>query len=75
MLEIIKNNIKNHKNEFVKWLTENDIEFIVEAVEWCTVGNENDFYEVDIWPEDYGFFQVYFDQNGNLTHYEVEEDE
>lgn len=72
MFEQIKNNIRKYKGAMVMYLSENHIEFTCE--EWYTTGHENDFYEIDIWSEDYGFFQIYYDQNGVLTHFEVEED-
>lgn len=74
MFEEIKNHIHRDKGIFVYWLVISGIEFTVEAVEWYTVGHENDFYEIDIWPKDHGFFQVYYDKNGFLTRYEIEED-
>lgn len=74
MFEQIKSNIRKYKNAMVMYLSENHIEFTCEAVEWYTTEHENDFYEIDIRPEDYGFFRVYYDQNGVLTHFEVEEE-
>lgn len=74
MFEKIKSHIHRDKGIFVYWLVISGIKFTIETVERYIVGHENDFYEIDIWPNDYGFFQVYYDQNGFLTHYEIEED-
>lgn len=48
MFEQIKSNIRKYKGAMVMYLSENHIEFTCEAVEWYTIGHENDFYEIDI---------------------------
>ena len=64
---------KNH-NEMVDWLRRNNVEYLSENVEWYTIGHEADATELDIWV-DGGFIQAYYDDAGNLTHYEIEGDD
>lgn len=64
---------KNH-NEMVDWLRRNNVEYLSESVDWYTIGHEADTTELDIWV-DGGFIQAYYDDAGNLTHYEIEEDD
>lgn len=51
----------------------NNIKFESEVIDWYTLGNERDLYELDIWVED-SFIQIFYDENWIMTHYEVEDD-
>lgn len=73
MVEKIKRYIGVCRETMLRFLTESQITFSSEMVEWYTVGNEADFYEVDIWVEN-TFFQIYYDKNGYVTRWEMEED-
>ena len=64
---------KKNYNEMIDWLRRNNVEYLSEAVEWYTTGHEADATELDIWVDDW-FIQAFYDNTGDLTHYEVEED-
>lgn len=51
----------------------NNIKFESEVIDWYTLGNERDLYELDIWVED-SFIQIFYDENWIMTHYELEDD-
>ena len=63
---------KNHC-KMVGWLRKNKVEYLSEDVEWYTIGHEADATELDIWVDGW-FIQAFYDDAGNLTHYEFEED-
>lgn len=50
----------------------NNIKFESEVIDWYTLGNERDLYELDIWVED-SFIQIFYDKDENMTHWEVED--
>ena len=74
MFEQIKQLIekKNHV-KMVGWLRKNKVEYLSEDVEWYTIGHEADVTELDIWVDGW-FIQAFYDDAGNLTRYETEED-
>ena len=73
MLNEIKKRIKHDRASMVAFLYTNKVSYECEEVEWFTVGNENDYYEIDIWLDDV-FIQIYYNQYGEMNHYEIEED-
>ena len=64
---------KNH-SKMVGWLRKNNVKYLSEGMEWSTIGHEADSTELDIWV-DGKFIQAFYDDAGNLTHYETEEDD
>lgn len=73
MFEKIKERLDWNRANMVAFLYANKVSYECEEVEWFTVGNENDYYEVDIWLDD-AFIQIYYNQYGEMNHYEIEED-
>lgn len=55
------------------YLKENNIDYEREAVEWFTKGNEADVTEINIWLED-SFILIFYDKDGNMTHYNIDVD-
>ena len=73
MIEKIKKYIGVHRETMLRFLEEKQITFSSEIVEWYTTVHEADIYEIDIWVE-HTFFQIYYDKNGYVTRWEIEED-
>lgn len=73
MFEKIKERLNWNRANMVAFLYTNKVSYECEEVEWFTVGNENDYYEIDIWLDD-TFIQIYYNQYGEMNHYEIEED-
>lgn len=75
MFEKIKKIItKKNKRGMADWLYKHNVEYIFESVDWYVVGHEADKYELDIWVEGW-FIQAFYNDAGELTHYEIEEDD
>ena len=73
MFEKIKERLDWNRANMVAFLYTNKVSYECEEVEWFTVGNENDYYEIDIWLDN-AFIQIYYNQYGEMNHYEIEED-
>ena len=73
MFEKIKERLDWNRANMVAFLYTNKVSYECEEVEWFTVGNENDYYEIDIWLDNV-FIQIYYNQYGEMNHYEIEED-
>ena len=73
MIEKIKERLDWNRANMVAFLYTNKISYECEEVVWFTVGNENDYYEIDIWLDEV-FIQIYYNQHGEMNHYEIEED-
>ena len=73
MFEKINERLDWNRANMVAFLYINKVSYECEEVEWFTVGNENDYYEIDIWLDDV-FIQIYYNQYGEMNHYEIEED-
>lgn len=72
MIEKIKKYIGVHRETMLRFLEEKQITFSSETIDWYTIGHEADIYEIDIWTE-HTFFQIYYDKNGYVTRWEMEE--
>lgn len=59
--------------QMTTYLKENNVDYLREAVEWFTKGNEADVTEINIWLED-SFILIFYDKNGNMTHYNIDVD-
>ena len=55
------------------YLKENNIDYERDAVEWFTKGHEADVTEINIWLED-SFILIFYDKDGNMTHYNIDVD-
>ena len=73
MLNKIKERIEYDRTSMVAFLYKNKVSYECEEVEWFTVGNENDYYEIDIWLDE-AFIQIYYNQYGEMNHYEIDYD-
>lgn len=73
MFEKIKERLDWNRANMVAFLYANKVSYECEEVEWFTIGNENDYYEIDIWLDNV-FIQIYYNQYGKMIHYEIEED-
>ena len=73
MFEKIKERLDWNRANMVAFLYTNKVSYECEEVKWFTVGNENDYYEIDIWLDSV-FIQIYYNQYGEMIHYEIEED-
>lgn len=56
--------------QMTAYLKENNIEYERDAVEWFTKGHEADVTEINIWLRD-SFVLIFYDKNGNMTHYNI----
>lgn len=65
---------KKSRKAMIAWLQENKVEHLLENVVWYTTGHEADATELDIWVDGW-FVQAFYDDTGNLTHYEIEEND
>lgn len=59
--------------QMTTYLKENNIDYERDAVEWFTKGNEADVTEINIWLRD-SFVLIFYDRNGNMTHYNIDVD-
>ena len=59
--------------QMTDYLKENNIDYLRDAVEWFTKGNEADVTEINIWLED-SFVLIFYDKDGNMTHYNIDVD-
>ena len=59
--------------QMTTYLKENNIDYERDAVEWFTKGNEADVTEINIWLRD-SFVLIFYDKNGNMTHYNIDVD-
>ena len=73
MLNKIKERIEYDRASMVAFLYNNKVSYECEEVEWFTVDDENDYYEIDIWLDE-AFIQIYYNQYGEMNHYEIDYD-
>ena len=59
--------------QMTAYLRENNIDYMREAVKWFTKGDEADITEISIWLRD-SFVLIFYDKNGNMTHYNIDVD-
>ena len=59
--------------QMTTYLKENNIDYERDAVEWFTKGNEADVTEINIWLRD-SFVLIFYDKDGNMTHYNIDVD-
>lgn len=69
--------------EFVEQLTQysfkelsdrlhaNGYEYMTDVVDVYTIGNEDDFFEIDIWFDNGCFVAMYYKFDGTFRHYET----
>ena len=55
----------------INWLHHHGVEHLHDFVDWYVTGQENEYYEIDIWIED-SFLMVRYDANGNYIRHEEE---
>ena len=73
MLNKIRERIEYDRASMVAFLYNNNVSYECEEVEWFAAGNENDYYEIDIWLDEV-FIQIYYNQYGEMNHYEIDDD-
>lgn len=57
--------------DMATWLREHRIEYIYDTVDVYTIGEENEWFEIDIWIKGW-FIEIRYDSNGQYVRHIVE---
>lgn len=71
MKEFVEQLTQYSFKELCKWLRMNGYTFETDIVDVYTVGNEDDWFEIDIWFDDKYFVVMYYKFDGTFRHYET----
>lgn len=71
MKELVEQLTQYSFKELCKWLRMNGYTFETDIVDVYTVGNEDDWFEIDIWFDDEYFVVMYYKFDGTFRHYET----
>lgn len=71
MKELVEQLTQYSFKELSKWLRMNGYNFMTDVVDVYTIGNEDDWFEIDIWFDDEYFVAMYYKIDGTFRHYET----
>lgn len=57
--------------ETTEWLRMNGYDFMTDVVDVYTIGDEDDWFEIDIWFDDEHSVIMYYKIDGTFRHYET----
>ena len=71
MKELVKQLSQYSFKQLSNWLHDSGYEYMTGVVDVYTTGNEDDFFEIDIWFDNGYFVIMYYKFDGTFRHYET----
>lgn len=71
MKELIEQLSQYSFKQLSSWLYANGYEYMTDVVDVYTIGNEEDFFEIDIWFDNDCFVVMYYKFDGTFRRYET----
>ena len=71
MKELVEQLSRYSFKQLSNWLHANGYEYMTDVVDVYTIGNEDDFFEIDIWFDNDCFVVMYYKFDGTFRRYET----
>ena len=71
MKELVEQLSQYSFKQLSSWLNDNGYEYMTDVVDVYTAGNEEDFFEIDIWFDNDCFVTMYYKFDGTFRRYET----
>ena len=71
MKELVEQLSQYSFKQLSNWLNDNGYEYMTDVVDVYTAGNEEDFFEIDIWFDNDCFVTMYYKFDGTFRRYET----